>query len=355
MADTWQIDYSAKQLDGHTIASTKVGPNGELATGAIRYIDDITNPSLVRSKHVTPTEYASLKAAGLSLDAMYMEVGIDDPLGGYPQGQNYARRALAGANALGFAGKILFCADRWFVSKNKITITAKNWQDYLDGAVSVLGRGRAGGYGFSDAADAGQGHVDYFVQCGSRSAVRSWVNGWQDNNVQPIVGGIQTDRVLILAPFAPAGGGGSAPGPTPNPSPTPGGSGTAPPAHLEEFLMDPIVHPPTPNSGVAENMLIHTGAAAVLIVQPLDKDMCFFGAGAASDAPVWCYGPGGGKGGGHSAIPVTATSYDKANERRLTRNNPGIYEIPAGSTTVFYSYSSNGRTSVQIVPRYLLG
>jgi hypothetical protein len=353
MADTWHIDYSAAQLDGRTIAQTKVGPQGEYATGAIRYIDDISNSRLVRTKHITKAEYASLKAAGIAMDAMYMEVGVDDPLGGYAQGQAYARRAQAGADYLGWRGKILFCCDRWFNSSGRTPISVKIWQDYLDGAVSILGRSIVGGYGFADAIDAARGHVDFAVQCGARSAVRSWVSGWQDNNVQPKVGGISADRVLILNPFNAPGGGGSTP-----PTPTPGGSGKVPFAHLEEYLMNPIVHDPTPNGGVQDGFLVHTGAAAVLVVQPLDKDkMCFFGAGDATKgvAPVWCYGPGGGKGGGHSAIPVTKDTYDMGNERRLTRNNPGLYEIPAGTTSVFYSYSSNGRTSVQIVPKYLLG
>jgi len=214
MTGTWYIDYSATQLDGATIARTPVGPQGEHATGAIRYIDDITNPQLVRTKHITKAEYASLRAAGIAMDAMYMEVGVNDPLGGYAAGQANARRAQAGANYLGWHGKILFCCDRWFTSKGLTTITARVWQDYLDGAVSVLGRSVAGGYGFADAIDAARGHVDFAVQCGARAAVRSWVNGWQDNTTQPRVGGISTDRVLILNPFNASGGGsggGSAP------------------------------------------------------------------------------------------------------------------------------------------------
>lgn len=212
MTDTWYIDYSAAPLDGQTIARAQVGPNGEHATGALRYIDDISNPQLVRPKHITKAEYASLRAAGIALDAMYMEVGVDDPLGGYTAGQANARRAHAGADWLGWQGKVLFCCDRWFNAQGRTPITVRAWQDYLDGAVSVLGRSVAGGYGFADAIDAARGHVDFAVQCGARAAVRPWVNGWQDNNFQPTVGGISTDRVLILNPFnAPGGGGGASP------------------------------------------------------------------------------------------------------------------------------------------------
>ena len=206
MADIWYIDYSAASLAGSTVLSTPVGPSGERATGAIRYIDDITNPSLVRTKHITKAEYEDFKRTGVRVDAMYMEVTEDDPLGGYERGQAYARRALAGANYLGYSGPILFCCDRWFVTKNRTTITPKVWQDYLSGARSVLGD-RTGGYGFSDAADAAKGIVKHFVQCGARSLLRTdWVNGWQDNNYKPVVGGIQADRVLIIRSFTPTGG-----------------------------------------------------------------------------------------------------------------------------------------------------
>lgn len=198
MADTWYIDYSAGALDGPTIVNTTVGPQGEKATGALRYIDDITNPALVRRKHVTRAEYQSLQAAGVAMPAFFMEVSTNDPVGGYAQGQAYARRALAGLNYLGSDAKIIMCCDGWM---NSVGVTKAQWQAYLNGAKSVAGD-RIGGYGFSDAADAAQGIVSAFVQCGARSAVRGWVTAWQDNNVQPYVGGKQADRLLIFKPFS---------------------------------------------------------------------------------------------------------------------------------------------------------
>jgi hypothetical protein len=206
--DKWYIDYSAKRLTGSVIKSTAVGPAGEHPSGVIRYIDA---PEKLQTKHVDQGEYASLKAAGLELPATYFEIGYEDPNGGYAGGQANARRALAGADWLGFKGIILMCCDRWFVQAPHSPVTAARWQAYLDGAVSVLGRGRTGAYGFSDAMDAARGHVDYFVQCGARSAVRPFVHGWQDNNYKPSVGGISTDRVLILQNFPAAGGGSTAP------------------------------------------------------------------------------------------------------------------------------------------------
>ncbi|MEA5367720.1 hypothetical protein VA596_49875 [Amycolatopsis sp., V23-08] len=207
---TWWIDYSAAKLTADVIKRTKIGPDGETASGAIRYLDA---PDRLGRKHTSEAEYDGLLAGGLAMDAMFFEVDVDDPLGGFAQGQAYARRAQAGADFLGFDGVILFCCDRWFVSKNRRTITADVWQAYLDGAVSILGRERVGAYGFSDAMDAALGHVDYFVQCGSRSAVRSFVHAWQDNTLQPLVGGIETDRLLVLHPFTAGArnGGGSTP------------------------------------------------------------------------------------------------------------------------------------------------
>ncbi|MGW4489178.1 glycoside hydrolase domain-containing protein [Amycolatopsis sp. NPDC004368] len=194
---TWWIDYSSSKLPAADILAAPVGPSGEHATGVIRYIDA---PERLATKHTSPAEYSDHRAAGLGV-AMYFEVGTNDPLGGFARGQEYARRALAGANLLGFPGVIFFCADRWFIEPGSPAITPALWRSYLDGAASVLGRARTGAYGFSDAMDAAVGHADYFVQAGRASEVRDFVHGWQDNNVQPRVGGITTDRVLIRRPI----------------------------------------------------------------------------------------------------------------------------------------------------------
>lgn len=202
---TWWIDYSAKRLSSAVIKGTSVGPDGEHPTGVIRYIDA---PGYIQTKHTDKPEYDDLVRSGLSMEAMYFEIGRDDPLGGYAGGQENARRALAGANYLGYAGVVLFCCDRWMNEAGRKPISVALWRAYLDGAVSVMGRGRVGAYGFADAIDAAVGHVDFFVQCGSRSVVRSFVNGWQDNNTQPMVGGIQTDRVQIFKSFTSGGSSG---------------------------------------------------------------------------------------------------------------------------------------------------
>jgi hypothetical protein len=303
MADIWHIDYSATQLDGKTIARTQVGPKGEYATGAIRYIDDISNPALVRTKHVTRAEYASLKTAGIAMDAMYMEVGVDDPLGGYPAGQVNARRAQAGMNYLGWQGKVLFCCDRWFTSKGHVTISAKSWQDYLDGAVSVLGRTVAGGYGFADAIDAARGHVDFAVQCGSRSAVRSWVNGWQDNNIQPKVGGISTDRVLILNAFGP-------------------GVPSAPASQLTQAgveIMERItVTPPNAEQNTVRVNLSGSAGAAIVVRPRID--------GTGFSKPMWI-GDIFAWGNDHNGIGHNPTQIPGYNSRLTSHRR---YDLPGG-------------------------
>jgi hypothetical protein len=198
--DTYLIDYSASKLAGAVIKATAVGPAGEHPVGAVRYIDA---PNLLGTKHTSLVEYQDHVRTGLT-DYMFFEVNENDALGGYAQGQAYARRAKAGADYLGYTGVILFCCDRWLAgdpAKGIPTIPVLVWQAYLDGAVSVLGRGRVGAYGFFDAMDAAVGHVDFFVQCGARSVVRDFVHIWQDNTFQPYVGGIQTDRLLVLKPI----------------------------------------------------------------------------------------------------------------------------------------------------------
>ncbi|MEC3982346.1 hypothetical protein [Amycolatopsis sp. H20-H5] len=257
---TWWIDYSAKRLSAAIITGTAVGPQGERPSGVIRYLDA---PEHLQAKHTNKAEYDDLVRGGLAMEAAYFEIGKNDPLGGFAAGQANAGRALTGANWLGFGGVILFCADRWFDQAGLPRITPQVWQAYLDGAVSVLGRGRTGAYGFSDAMDAAVGHVDYFVQCGARSVVRAFVHGWQDNNTQPTVGGISTDRVLIFKHFT--GGASGADGPTPR--------------KVTE-LMERRTIDASPDTTVVRLLLSGSETAAIIVRPRID------GSGSAPN-PVW--------------------------------------------------------------------
>lgn len=178
------LDYSAGQISGPIVKSAGYA-------GTIRYID-----STLGGKHTTQAEYASLIASGLTV-RLVMEVNTKDANGGYNQGLLYARRALAGADKLGYRGVIYFCND------SPALDSATLWDDYLTGAAAVLGWGRVGAYGFANAMDvaAHMTPCQHFWQAGRRSDVRPFVQVWQDNNTQVTVGGIRCDRNLILKPL----------------------------------------------------------------------------------------------------------------------------------------------------------
>lgn len=178
--DHW-LDYSAKKLSGDTIR--KAG-----YTGVIRYID---SPGRLAVKHTNLDEFRSHVAAGLRI-LMVMQTTKTASSGGFPVGQEHARRALAGANHLGYQGPIFFTNDRPEMPNPAA------WRSYLDGAASVLGIHRVGAYGFRNAMDFAIGHATYFWQAGRRRDVAPHTHIWQDNNTQVTVGGITCDRNLIL-------------------------------------------------------------------------------------------------------------------------------------------------------------
>ena len=183
MTEYW-LDYSAAKLSGTTIRNAGY-------TGVIRYIDNPAKPYGLKTKHTDLNEYRSHVAAGLKV-YLVMQTTTTASDGGYPVGQDHARRALAGSNYLGYGGPIFFTNDRTTVP------SPAAWRAYLDGAASVLGIGRTGAYGFANAMDLAVGHASFFWQAGRRSDVRSHVHVWQDNNTQVTVGGITCDRNLVL-------------------------------------------------------------------------------------------------------------------------------------------------------------
>jgi hypothetical protein len=178
------LDYSAGKISGAAI-------KGAGYAGAIRYITDRNS---LGTKHTSPSEYRDHVVNGLR-DWLVYEVGTNDPLGGFSGGVNAAKRALDGANYIGYPSDrhIFFCFDR-----HATVSELPAWQSYLDGAASVLGVGRTGAYGFSEAIDAARGHASAFWQCGSRSVVRSFTNFYQRNDGTTVVGGITCDINDVL-------------------------------------------------------------------------------------------------------------------------------------------------------------
>lgn len=115
----------------------------------------------------------------------------------------------------------------------------------------------------------------------------------------------------------------------------------------EEYDMLPKVYPPVPKPAdggaqIAYDAIQWDGRPAVLNVIAID-DGC----------PVYVSAPAnwGAKGGTGVSGPVPGTNLPSAGALwRVDPNQPGSFTVNAGTLRVFFSYSSNGRTSVQIVP-----
>jgi len=183
------LDYSAGRIPGSTV----------IAAGfdfCIRYVDA---PSLVRTKHISPTEYADLTGAGVRVYLVF-EQNTSDMLGGYAAGVTNAKRALAGAEWIGYPGLIFMACDMHLTASQIPTA-----HSYLDGAATILGYDRLGCYGFWELIDAAIA-VDQcaaYWQCGVPPAPTDPVHVWQ---VQPpagsaVVGGIACDINHLLRPL----------------------------------------------------------------------------------------------------------------------------------------------------------
>lgn len=199
----YYLDYSAGQLSGSTIKNSGYG-------GTIRYV---TSPGLMQPpnpgnpKHITRAEYESHKNAGLDIWLVY-QGSTTDADGGYDLGRRNALRAIEGCTLLnhpsGRQGPIGYDGPIFFTNDRTTLPSVQSWQEYLNGAASILGFDRVGAYGFGNAMDAAVGHANYFWQAGSRKVLRDFVHFWQDNNTQVSVGGILCDRNLVLKELRPA-------------------------------------------------------------------------------------------------------------------------------------------------------
>lgn len=189
------VDYSGAKRTGPQVANTRAWVGGPLITGAIRYIDA---PNLLGTKHTNKAEYDSLIQAGLKV-RLVMQVNTKDADGGYNRGVEYATRAKAGADYLGYTGVIFFTNDRTEVPDPSA------WRAYLDGAASVLGKDRVGAYGFRNALTAAQGHASAFWQAGAESQLVDHANYYQWNNGRTYIDGLEADVNKVIRDYVPGG------------------------------------------------------------------------------------------------------------------------------------------------------
>lgn len=319
MTDEWYVDYSDGPRTGDQVAGADISTSLEPAfypTGVVRYVTEqaLANPPTGLKKHITPAEYASLTARGLKVRYFY-QGGTTDPDGGYSIGVRNAQRAQRGLDWIGAPDEVvIFCNDRTTVP------SVANWRAYLQGAASVLGFDRVGAYGFRNAMDSAQGYASCYAQSGRRFELHPNANYWQDNNFQPHVAGKVYDRILVLKDYSALA------------------SGISIPDYDEEDAMQPVTLPASPTDlPVTE---VWDGRKAVLNIVSTGED--------AFVSPLYNYGPSGGTVGGNPtnpALPAADTYW------RVQANGPqGQFDVPAGTTRVFFQYSSNSPVKYQIVP-----
>lgn len=203
-------DYSARELSVSELDNFRDYDIRFL----IRYIGWPENPKCI--SHYPGAYQAHVGGGRLVL--LVAEKSTGDPAGGFGEGAEMARRALADARSVGYPDSlpIFFCADGWLVSGGIPVTTAMS---YLDGAASVLGRKRIGAYGFRDfiqAARAG-GHATWLWLCGSpptdSEVAQGWPHFYQWNGGSIHPGGLDADldwaypgvldALRVAAPSAP--------------------------------------------------------------------------------------------------------------------------------------------------------
>jgi hypothetical protein len=177
-------DYSARALTGLELQAAGFG-------GAVRYAG---TPG--RTKNTTAAEVSSLHASGIDVHGVF-ENSTTDYTGGFNAGVTNARALLADAGACGITGVLFMSADQHLT-----TAQLPVWQQYLQGAKTVLGS-RTGAYGFSEAVSAAKAvGVTNLWQCGSRSTLIAGANLYQRNTGGTTVSGIAVDINDLITPFS---------------------------------------------------------------------------------------------------------------------------------------------------------
>jgi hypothetical protein len=184
------LDYSAGVPGTATILADGY-------TFVIRYVDDPNEQ--FGTKHVDPGEYLALRSAGVDVYLVF-EIGTNDFTGGFLSGVEYATRALAGAQWVGYDGIVFASVDTHLADGQLPTAL-----EYIDGFIHVLGNARTGVYGFIEIIDActASGRGVAWWQCGHQPVLGSATQLWQDNRPSGTVtvGGISCDVNWMLKPL----------------------------------------------------------------------------------------------------------------------------------------------------------
>lgn len=168
-------------------------------TGVIRYVGVGSS-----GKRLTAAEYQDYVAHDVDV-LLVFEVATNDVAGGYSRGMTYAQLALEDARRMGVPDhvKIFAACDSHLDAPKGVTVA--NAVAYMRGAVAILGRARAGYYGFDDTLHAVKAAdiVDTYWLCGTKPSTgeAEYVDFWQDNSSAGAVniGGISVDLDRVYA------------------------------------------------------------------------------------------------------------------------------------------------------------
>lgn len=195
-ARAFGADYSAGEYTARQLTEYNRIPGVTPIQFVYRYIGYPTNPKCI--SHYSG-RYREFWEAGIPV-GLFHQVAYRDFEGGYDRGREHAQVALADARRVGWAGEshIIACFDRYMVKANFPTIPLGVVRDYVRGFRSVLGD-NTGYYGFFDTMGpaVAEQWCDFYMQCGAREHHIRGIDAWQENNEQPIVMGMQTDRLEL--------------------------------------------------------------------------------------------------------------------------------------------------------------
>jgi hypothetical protein len=286
---TYGADYSAGELSPAELDRFSTYDLRFL----LRYIGWPDNPKCI--SHY-PGAYRALADSGRVV-LLAIEQDKTDPAGGHDAGVAMARRALDDAASVGYPDSlpIFFCADGWLSLAGLPVATAMS---YLDGAASVVGKNRVGGYGFRDfiqAAKAG-GHAEWLWLCGSTPEDGELAQGWphlyQWNGGHIYPGGLEADLNWAYPGVLEAM---RANGPAPAQYPVqPGEPGPARPAAPDRPPHPSSSTPSTPDEAAAEAKQHADEAASSAAASKQQADAAqaaLTGVQVAAQAePGWIYG-----------------------------------------------------------------